>query len=151
MFKNIERERIIRWTAQYFIAAGLVNICFGTAMIGLGGIGSIVGSFLGDSFLVSDSLIAGIVGIISIVLFPAMIITAVGLFRRAAWSRMPVVVVAALDAAIWLLLGISNFDIFNLIFAGISSFVAYFYFTDPGIRQALSGINTMSAGNPDRL
>jgi len=137
MFKDVSRTQIIRWTAQYLIAGGIVNLCFGTAFAGLGGISGFVAMFLGDIF--DDlTIMTTVLGLLSLVLAVALMVTAVGLFRRAPWSRQGVIYSTGLDALISLLFFLTGSGVFQLFFVALSGFFAYFFYSDPEIRVLLS-------------
>jgi hypothetical protein len=139
MLKNMSREQIVRWTAQYMLVASILSLCYGSALIGLGGIGGFASFILADSLFMHESIIVSLVGVIALILFPLMIVAAVGLFRRAPWSRQAVIYVAGLDALTWLLFLLFSGGVFDLVWLLVSGFFAYFYYSDPGIRQVLSG------------
>jgi hypothetical protein len=78
-------------------------------------------------------------GILSVVTGPLSIIVGVGLFMRQRWSRMGTVIVAGLAAVTGLVGIVSGNGIGNILWLLLAAFVAYFFYTDPEIKDYLEG------------
>lgn len=75
-----------------------------------------------------------VLGVLNIILGPAMIVVGLGLRSRAAWSRMGVVVVAGISAVVSLVSLLTGSGVLNLIWLIVGAFVVYVFYTDPGIK-----------------
>ncbi len=151
ILKDTPRPQIIRWVAIYMVVAGLFTICSGLlltlagGLAGLGsaaGLGALAGGEAPEARAVAAAAgmltaVSGIVlffGLLSIVTGPAMIVVGWGLFNRVRWARMGTVVIAGLSVITSLLGLFTGGGIINLVWVLVSGFVAYLFYTDPGIK-----------------
>jgi hypothetical protein len=138
---NVNRAQLIRYVAIYMLVAGILSICGGIALAGVGVLGGVSGAVVsttgtGDATaLASASGLALVYGILSLISGPILIIVAVGLFRRMSWARMGVVIACALNAVSALIGLLTGSGIGQIIWVIVSGFLAYFFYTDPGIKQ----------------
>lgn len=147
--------QLVRYVAIYMLIAGVFSLCGGIGLItagALGGLGGALGSAALDaagadsatvnevnqaaSQLAAVSGFAAIWGILSIIAAPILLVAAFGLFQRAKWARMAAVIAFAVNA-IASLLGIlvGGSSIFSIIWVLVSAYLAYFFYTDAGIRR----------------
>jgi hypothetical protein len=143
---NVNRAQLIRYVAIYMLVAGVLSLCAGVALAGVGVLGGVSGALVATSTGTADGQQAGtalaaasglavIYGILSIISGPILIIVAIGLFRRMSWSRMGVVIACAFNAISALLGIVTGSGIGQIIWVIVSGFLAYFFYTDPGIKQ----------------
>lgn len=142
---NVNRAQLIRYVAIYMLVAGVLSLCAGIALAGIGVLGGVSGAVVSTTgttdatqagtALVAASGLAVIYGILSIISGPILIIVAIGLFRRMSWSRMGVVIACAFNAISALLGIVTGSGIGQIIWVIVSGFLAYFFYTDPGIKQ----------------
>jgi hypothetical protein len=114
----------------------------GTAAVGQSGAaGTEAGELAAaGAALAAASGFAAILGVLFLILAPASLVVAWALFNRRPWARMGVVVLMGLSAIVSLLSILTGGGLGgNLVPLIIDAFVAYFFYTDAGIQQALSG------------
>lgn len=147
--KDVNRAQLIRYVAIYMLVAGVLTLCGGLALTVAGGLGGLFGAgTLGAlssaagvegqaaaTALVAASGLALVYGILSIITGPLMVVVGLGLMRRMPWARMGTVVVAGLSVVSSLIGLLTGGGIFNLVWVVISGFVAYLFYTDPGIKS----------------
>lgn len=156
LLPGVDRGTIVKIVAVYLVVAGIVGLCGGLALLGVGGLASVMGiggagffatapggTEAAEAAAASAGLafvggLAVVMGILSLIAGPAQIIVAVGLFQRASWARMGTVIVAAVSAVIALVSLLIGSGISQLLWVIVSGFVAYFFYTDPEIKQILS-------------
>jgi len=146
---GLDRERIVRWTAIYLVIYVVVNACLGLVLGVVGalaaGVGAMsaatIGSASTDAAAASTSLTT--IGSFSVVLaifyilsVPICGVAAFGLFRRKAWARNAAVVALAFTVLISLISLSNGFT--NILWAVVSLFGIYLFWSDPGIKQVLS-------------
>lgn len=148
---NVSRSTIVQAAAIYLLIAAFFNLCGG--ILGLMG-----GAFAGFAGAVSvgtapldgtgelaqagaELAAAGgmllFIGIVGIIMAPVMLAAAVGLFQRRRWARMLTVAIAAVSAVVSLLSLLFGFSLFDILWIALGAFVAYFFYTDPGIQMEL--------------
>ena len=145
--KNIAPAQLIRYVAIYALVAGIANLCVSvTAILGgafLGGLAAVgsaaapVGSE-GQQALAAAGGASGllvITGILYLIVAPALIVVALGLFRRAGWSRMGAALVLALSAIVSLLQLLGGGGILNIVWLLGGLYLAYFFYSDSGIKR----------------
>jgi hypothetical protein len=138
------------------VVAGVLSFCGGIALFGIGSLGGIIGASssiiadqVGDDTAAAEvreamGVLAGvgglavIQGIISVILAPAMLVVAYGLFQHKAWSRQGVVIVAAIGAVLSLINLLAGGGILAIVYVLVDVFIAYLFATDESIRMALS-------------
>lgn len=153
MLSGVDRSSIIKIVAIYFVIAAILGLCGGLALFGIGGMAGIIGGSVGvlnDANLSPEAQqalneaggLAGIgvaamlLGIVSIIMAPIMLVVAYGLFQRKAWARQGTILVAALSVLQSLFSLTSGFT--SIITLIISGFVLYLFWTDEGIKMELS-------------
>lgn len=153
--RNLPAGQLVRYVAVYMLIAGIFSICGGIGLItagALSGFGGALGAAALNeagansaeaaqamSSLAAVSGLAVIWGILSIIAAPLLLIAAVGLFQRKSWARMAAVVAFLVNAGsslIGLLSG--NGGILGIVWILIGLYLAYYFYTDPGIKQELS-------------
>jgi hypothetical protein len=146
---GLNRAQIIRWTAIYLAIYVVINSCAGLVFGLLGALSATAGALTAASGVTSTadgtaattSLVAVgglsvILGILYLVSVPVCGIAAFGLFRRKAWARNAAVVALGFTILISLI-GLSN-SFGNVLWALISAFALYLFWSDAGIKQELS-------------
>lgn len=149
--KNIPAAQLIRYFAIYSLIAGIVNLCgsvlllVGGAVVGLGaaaGAASIAASGAAGSEGTAAVAAAGgvgglllITGILYLIVGPALIVVALGLFRRMGWARSGAVFAMLASAVLSLLSLLSGGGILNLVWLLGGLYLAYFFYSDGGIKK----------------
>jgi hypothetical protein len=158
LLPGVDRSTIIKVVAIWLVISGVLGLCGGLALLGVGALGGLFGA--GTAAVISESGATGteaagaaaagaalavasgfavVLGILFLILAPASLVVAWSLFNRRQWSRMGVVVLMGISAIVSLLSILTGGGLGgNLIPLVIDTFVAYFFYTDPGIQQALS-------------
>lgn len=158
LMPGVDRSTIVKVVAIWLVISGLLGLCGGLALLGVGALGGVLGA--GTAAVISESGAAGadaaeaaaagaalaaasgfalILGIIFIILAPASLVVAWALFNRRQWARMGVVILSGISAIGALLSILTGGGVGgNIVQLVINAFVAYFFYTDPGIQQTLS-------------
>jgi hypothetical protein len=158
MLENIDRAQLVKWVAYYLIISGILSICFGVLLAGVGGLGGLAGAIgLGSGAMLDDpelselndelaaasaglaviSTLAFVAGIASIIIGPAMIVVSVGLLQKRSWARMGTVIVVAINLIASLLLTFGGSGLFQILFVAIDAVIIYLFLTDPRIKAEL--------------
>ena len=149
--RNIAPAQLIRYAAIYMLISGIINLCGSVALItagALGGAATALGGFAGTSTegqqavaaLGAVSGLAILSGVLYLIAAPALIIVAIGLFRRMGWSRMGAVVVMLAGAILSLVGLIGGSGILSIIWILVDLYLAYFFYSDPGIKREFGQI-----------
>jgi hypothetical protein len=146
LLPGTDRGTIVKVVAIWLVISGVLGLCFALPLLGvgaLGGLGGLGAAAVGDAgaaaVVATASGVLLILGIVSLVVGPASLVVAWGLYNRRQWSRMGVVVLMGISAIVNLLFILTgNGLINNLIPLLIDGFVAYFFYTDSGIQQILT-------------
>jgi len=153
LLPGVDRERIVRWIAIWFLIAGVLGFCGGVGLVFVGGLGGLVGASSiavgtqaggteaaqAGAALAAASGLALVYGIVLLVLAPFRLVVAWGLYGKKRWARMGVVIVAAIGVLDSLLGLFTGGGILNVIIPLIiDGFLLYLFYTDPGIQQVLS-------------
>ncbi|MEZ4670162.1 MAG: hypothetical protein R3E39_19830 [Anaerolineae bacterium] len=146
--------QLVKYVAIYMLISGIFSLCGGIGLMtagALGGLGGALGAVAinasgadaataneinqATSQLAAVSGFAIIWGILSVIAAPILLVAAFGLFQRAKWARMAAVIAFSINA-IASLLGIlsGSSGIFSLVWVLISAYLAYFFYTDSGIK-----------------
>jgi hypothetical protein len=144
--RNIAPAQFVRYVAIYMLISGIINLCGSVALLtagALGGAATALGSVAGTTAegqqavaaLGAVSGLAFISGILYLIAAPAMIIVAIGLFRRMGWSRMGAVFVLVASAILSIIGLVGGGGILNLLWVLAGLYVAYFLYSDPGIKR----------------
>ena len=148
--KGIAPAQLIRYVAIYALISGIVNLCgsvlllVGGAVVGLGaaaGAASIAATGAGTDGAKAVAAVGGasglllITGVLYLIVAPALIIVALGLFRRMSWARMGAVFVMGVSAILSLLSLLSGGGILNLVWLLGGLYLAYFFYSDSGIKK----------------
>jgi hypothetical protein len=148
--KNMPAGQLIRYVAIYSLIAGIVNLCgsvlllVGGAVVGLGaaaGAASVAATGAGNQGAAAVAAAGGvgglllITGILYLIVGPALIIVALGLFRRMGWARMGAVFAMLASAVLSLLSLLSGGGILNLVWLLGGLYLAYFFYSDAGIKK----------------
>jgi len=146
---GLDRARIVRWTAIYLAIYVVINSCAGLVFGLVGALSATAGALTAasgvtattDGAAASSSLVAIgglsiILGILYLISVPVCGVAAFGLFRRKAWARTATVVALGFTILISLV-GLSN-SFGNILWAIISAFFLYLFWSDAGIKQVLS-------------
>lgn len=147
--RDVDRAQLIRYVGIYMLIAGVLTLCGGLALTVAGGLGGLVGAgtfgFLSGTAgsegaaaatgLMAASGLALIYGILSIVTGPLMVVVGYGLLKRLSWARMGTVIIAGLSVISSLIGLITGGGIINLVWVVASGFIAYLFYTDPGIKS----------------
>ncbi len=150
--RNIAPSQLVLYTAIYALVAGLARLCvsvpaiLGGAFLGgmatIGSVSAPIGSedqaALAEAGRASGLLV--ITGILFLIVAPALIIIAVGLFQRMRWARMGAVFVFAISGLLSILDLLGGGGILNLIWILASLYLAYFFYTDTGIKREFGQI-----------
>ncbi len=157
LLPGTDRGTIVKVVAIWLVISGVLGLCGGLALLGvgaLGGLGGLSAATVGQTGaagadsgelaaagaqLAAASGFAAILGIYLLVLAPVSLVVAWALFNRRQWSRMGVVVIGGLGAIGALLSILTGGGLGgNIVQLIINGFVAYFFYTDAGIQQTLS-------------
>jgi hypothetical protein len=146
---GLNRAQIVRWTAIYLAIYVVINSCAGLVFGVVGALSATAGALseasgfaaTGEGTAATSSLVAigglsVILGILYLISVPVCGIAAFGLFRRKSWARTATVVALGFTILISLV-GLSN-SFSNIIWAIISAFALYLFWSDAGIKQELS-------------
>lgn len=159
--KGIDRLQFVRYAAIYMLVAGIVNLCGGLALLGVGALGGIGGAIGAVGINTAEqtgglnqqdvneanqalqqlggvSVFAVVTGLVSIVTAPLLLLGALGLFQRKNWGRTLAMLAFAVNAIASLLGILSGGGIWNLVWVLISAYLAYFFYRDDGLKQVLS-------------
>ena len=150
LLPGVDRARIIRWIAIWFVIAGVLGLCAGSGLVFAGSLGGLVGAGglvipanseaqQAAAQLASVSGLAVVYGLVLLVLAPFRLVVAWGLYARKRWSRMGVIIVTAvgaLDSVLGIFTG--GGIIQAIIPLVIDGFLLYLFYTDPGIQEVLS-------------
>ena len=138
--------QIIRYTAFYALITGIINFCASVGLVTVGIFGgaaaAIGGAAAGTSTEARQAVAAAgaasgfaiFAGFLYLIAAPFLLIVAFGLYRRMGWARMGAVVVLAVTAVVALLRLFSG-DFLNIIWLLADLYLAYFFYTDAGIKQ----------------
>ena len=144
--KGMPPAQLIRYVAIYALISGILNLCgsvfllIGGAVVGLGAAATagVATTANGATAVAAAGGVSGlllITGILYLIVGPALIIVALGLFRRMGWSRMGAVFAMGVSAIISLLQLISGGGILNIVWLLGGLYLAYFFYTDAGIKR----------------
>ncbi len=146
--KGIPPAQLLRYVAIYALISGIFSLCgsvlllVGGAIVGLGaaaGAASIAATGADGAAVAAAAGGASglllITGILNLVVGPALIIVALGLFRRMSWARMGAVFAMAVSGILSLLSLLSGGGILNLLWLLGGLYLAYFFYTDSGIKR----------------
>jgi hypothetical protein len=148
LLSGVDRKTIVQIVAILMAIGGVLGICGGIALFGLGGIlgiGSasvapLVGSTEGAAAVAAGAgagILAAITGIVLLVEGVLSVVVAYGLFTRQTWSRMGTVVVAGIGVVGQLLSLLTGGGFSAILQAAIYGFIAYFFYTDPELKAYL--------------
>ncbi len=146
---GLNRAQVVRWTAIYLAIYVLLNSCAGLVFGMVGALSAAAGALTaasgfastGEGAAASSSLVtigglSIVQGILYLLSVPVCGIAAFGLFRRKAWARTGAVVALGFTILISLI-GLGS-GIGNIVWAIISAFFLYLFWSDAGIKQELS-------------
>ncbi len=146
--RNIAPAQLIRYVAIYMLISGIINLCGSVALITAGALGGAATALSGVSgagvtpegqqavaALGAVSGLAFISGILYFIAAPALIIVAIGLFRRMGWSRMGAVFVLIASAIVSIIGLLGGSGILNLLWILAGLYLAYFFYSDSGIKR----------------
>ena len=144
--RNIAPAQLIRYVAIYMLISGIINLCGSVALItagALGGAATAIGGVAGTNTETQQAVaalgavsgLAILSGVLYLIAAPALIIVAIGLFRRVGWSRMGAVFVLIISAVVSILGLLGGGGILNLLWILAGLYLAYFFYTDSGIKS----------------
>lgn len=146
--KGIPPAQLLRYVAIYALISGIFSLCgsvlllVGGAIVGLGAAAGAASIAATGSDGAAVAAAAGgasglllITGILNLVVGPALIIVALGLFRRMSWARMGAVFAMAVSGILSLLSLLSGGGILNLLWLFGGLYLAYFFYTDSAIKR----------------
>jgi hypothetical protein len=146
--KAMPAGQLIRYVAIYALISGIINLCgsvfllIGGAVVGLGAAAGAASIAATGSDGAAVAVAAGgasglllITGILYLIVGPALIVVALGLFRRMGWSRMGAVFAMGVSAVLSLLSLLSGGGILNIIWLLGGLYLAYFFYSDGGIKR----------------
>lgn len=153
MLKGVDRKTIIQGTAIYMLVYAVLNVCggvlfgiIGAMSAGIGVLGAATSTQVGSDAsreLAQASAAAAmsgglllVLGLVSLVSFPFLLASAIGLFQRKRWARQATVIALILSIVLSLLMIGSSF-ISSLIWIILSAFGVYFFQTDEEIKAQL--------------
>jgi hypothetical protein len=153
MLENIDRKQLIKWVAYYLIVAGILTICSGIALTGVGGLAGMAGIMgagvnteLGDPELAAAtaglgaiSALTVIIGIASIVAGPAMAVVGWGLLQKKPWARMGTVIVVGISLVVSVLTALGSVGLLQIAFIVLDVVIIYLFLNDPRIKAELGG------------
>lgn len=146
--RNFPPAQLIRYVTIYMLVTGVINLCGSIGLLTAGALGGMASAISGASGAVATtegqqavaalgavSGLALVSGILYLIAAPALILVGIGLYRRMGWSRMGAVIVLALSGIVSLLGLFGGNGILNLIWLLADLYVAYFFYTDSGIKR----------------
>ena len=145
--RNIAPAQLIRYVGIYMLISGILNLCGSVALITAGALGGAAtaitgaagaGTTEGQQAVAALGAVSGVAlisGILYFIVAPALIIVAIGLFRRMGWSRMGAVIALAAGAVLSILGLVGGGGILNLLWVLGGLYLAYFFYTDAGIKR----------------
>ncbi len=146
--RNVAPAQLIRYVAIYMLISGIINLCGSVALITAGALGGAATALTGVSgatattegqqavaALGAVSGLAVLSGVLYLIAAPALIIVALGLFRRMGWSRMGAVLVLVISAVVSIIGLVGGGGILNLLWILAGLYVAYFFYSDSGIKR----------------
>ncbi len=151
MLENIDRKQLIKWVAYYLIVGGVLTICSGIALTGVGGLAGMAGFMsAGVNTEIQDPELAAataglgaisaltvIAGIASIVAGPAMAVVGWGLLQRKPWARMGTVIVVGLSLVVSVVTALGSIGLLQIAFIVIDGIIIYLFLNDPRIKAEL--------------
>jgi hypothetical protein len=153
MLENIDRAQLIKWVAYYLIVGGILTICSGVLLTGVGGLAGMAGVMgagvnteIGDPELAAATAGLGAIGVLtviagiaSIVIGPAMAVVGWGLLQKKPWARMGTVIVVAISLAASVLTALGSVGLLQIAFIVIDAGIIYLFLNDPRIKAELGG------------
>jgi hypothetical protein len=159
--QGINRAQMVRYVAIYMLIAGVFSLCGGAALMGvgaLGGLGGAVGAIGIDaasetggvtqedvseanqalSGLAGASAFAIVMGLLSIVAAPLLLVGALGLFQRKHWGRTLAMLAFAVNAIASLLGMFTGGALLNLVWVLVSAYLVYFFYRDEALKREFS-------------
>ena len=146
--KNMPAAQLIRYVAFYMLISGIINLCGSIGLLTAGVLGGAAGALTAASGanttaqgqqavagLAAASGLAVIAGILYLIAAPALILVGIGLYRRMGWSRMGAVIVLLASALLSIIGLVGGNGILNLLWIVAGLYLAYFFYTDSGIKK----------------
>ena len=140
---GLDRKQIIRWTAVYLVIYAVIGACGGLVLGIVGalsvGVGALTNATVGTQEGTAAVAIGGlsiIMALLYIIAIPLCAVGAFGLFRRKTWARNAAVIALGFTVLISLVGLTQSFG--NILWAIISAFGIYLFWSDEGIKQELS-------------
>lgn len=146
--RNYPPAQLIRYVTFYCFITGVINLCGSVALITAGALSGAAGTLAnasganvsaeGQQAVAELGKVGGLAvasGVLYLVAAPALILVGIGLYRRMGWSRMGAVIVFALSAVVSLLGLLGGNGILSLLWILIDLYIAYFMYTDSGIKR----------------
>jgi hypothetical protein len=145
---GVDRKTIVQIVAILMAIGGVLGICGGIALVGLGGIvgiGSVgvaplAGTSEGAAAVAAGAgagILAAITGIVLLVEGVLSVVVAYGLFTRQPWARMGTVIVAGIGILGQVLSLLTGGGFSAIIQGAIYAFIAYFFYTDAELKAYL--------------
>ncbi len=143
---SVPPAQLIRYTALYCLITAIANFCIsiGSVTVGLfGGAAAAItaagtaGTVEGQQAAAALGAVSGLAlisGVLYVIAVPFLLIVAFGLYRRMGWARIGAVAVLGVTAIVALLRLFSG-DIFNILWLLADLYLAYFFYTDSGIKH----------------
>jgi hypothetical protein len=161
---SLGAAQVVRYAAWATLAIGIFNLCIAPIMglvgfigtstaIGIGNLTDAVRSVEpgiaaeGDtvtSELAGLGFLYGGLAILAILTAVLLIITSVGLFRRAGWARSMFVIAGGIQVAISLLFLVTGGDFFQLVWAGVLGIFVFVMATNDDIKRVFSARSRMA-------
>lgn len=142
LLAGVDRKTIVQVIAILMAIGGVLSICGGITLAGLGGIlgiGSVGVAPLATTDAEAAAAVAAgagvgaltvISGILMLVQGVLSVAVAYGLFTRQPWARMGTVIVAGIGVVSQILALLTGGGISAILQGAIYAFVAYFFYTD---------------------
>ena len=148
LLAGVDRKAIVQIVAILMAIGGVLGICGGIALFGVGGIlgiGSasfapLVENAEGSAAVAAGAgvgILAAITGILLLVEGVLSVVVAFGLFTRQPWARMGTVIVAGIGVIGQVLSLLTGGGFSSVLQALIYAFIAYFFYIDPELKAYL--------------
>ncbi|MEP7290911.1 MAG: hypothetical protein ABI835_03965 [Chloroflexota bacterium] len=151
ILRDVDRVSIIKATAVYLLVYAVLNTCGGVGLALLGRFAENfdLASARPDTISAADlaalsrtweslgdfSLVIGVFYLISVPVFAAV---AWGLWKRKRWTRVGAMIALGFTFVLSLIMLVIGVSVETLLWILISGFGIYLYWTDEGIKRALS-------------
>lgn len=143
---NVSGSSVVKGAAAYSLLSAVLNLCGALGSLGIGALGSNLGSIASTSdltaaeqaALATGSGLLSILGIVFGIIGILMLINAVGLFQRKSWAWTMTVAIFGLNVVLSVFGWLSgSFNAVSLGTTVISAVIVYFFLTSAEVKAEL--------------